>query len=68
MDMILEALKVMLFGMLGIFFVMSLIIIFVQLLNFFQKNKPQEVSDGSGSDGSEDSEDSDDSDDSDEEQ
>lgn len=43
--MILESLKVMLFGMLGIFFVMGLIITAIRLLGFFQnsqKNKPEE--------------------------
>ena len=42
--MIVEALKVMLFGMIGIFLVMGLIIISIRALNFFQKDKPQDNS------------------------
>jgi len=44
--MILESLKVMLFGMLGIFFVMGVIIISIRLLGVFQKDK-----DGDGDEG-----------------
>ena len=43
--MIIEALKVMLFGMCGIFFVMGLIIAVICLLSFFQKGKTQNNSD-----------------------
>ncbi|MCL2815219.1 MAG: hypothetical protein FWD23_11525 [Oscillospiraceae bacterium] len=41
--MILEALKVMLFGMLGIFFVMGVILISIRLLGLSQKNKAKET-------------------------
>ena len=37
-DMILEALKVLVFGMLGIFFVMGMILLSVKILSFFGKN------------------------------
>jgi len=42
---IIEALKVMLFGMCGIFFVMSLIIAVISLMSFFQKGKTQNNTD-----------------------
>jgi len=40
--MVLEALKVMLFGMAGIFLVMGVIILSTVLLKFFQKDKAEE--------------------------
>ena len=40
--MILEALKVLVFGMLGIFFVMGMILITVIVLGFFGKNAKDE--------------------------
>jgi len=42
MDLILDSLKVMAFGMLGIFFVMGLIILSTVILNAFGKNKVEE--------------------------
>ena len=45
MDLIFEALKVMLFGMLGIFFVMGVIIIFTHILNSIKKKKTPDDSD-----------------------
>ena len=41
-DMILEALKVLVFGMLGIFFVMGMILLSVKILNFFKKSDKNE--------------------------
>ena len=40
--MIIEALKVMLFGMLGIFFVMGVIIIYTQVLKFLRRNEKED--------------------------
>ena len=40
--MIIETLKVMLFGMLGIFFVMGVIVIYTQILKFLRRNEQEE--------------------------
>ena len=49
MDMILDALKVMLFGMLGIFVVMGIIMLSTKVLDFFGKaeEEPGETTDDS---------------------
>jgi len=42
MDMIFDALKVMLFGMIGIFFVMGLLILSTKVLELFGKDEEDE--------------------------
>jgi len=52
MDMVLEALKVLVFGMLGIFFVMGMILLAVKILSFFGKYAKDDDG-GDGDDGGE---------------
>jgi len=48
--MVLEALKVLVFGMLGIFFVMGMILLTVKILSFFGKYAKDEDDDGEDGD------------------
>ncbi|MCL2518774.1 MAG: hypothetical protein FWF15_09445 [Oscillospiraceae bacterium] len=48
--MIIDALKTMVFGMLGIFFVMGVIAIYIQVLKFISKKQKVEADDNDDSD------------------